>query len=141
MSVHCSLSSGTGFGVPVIHVLNLVIKIHFRQCLLVYKYCIYTYSRTFFLKNIYSILIITLEDAVVTKSLVSDGQEKLDRMSGEGLRLIQSNGYNMPVQAIRKYRKDTSEVSCCLKYVIFGFNVLFWVSNFLFIYNVKYDSY
>lgn len=49
-------------------------------------------------------------------------------MSGEGLRLIKSNGYNMPVQAIRKYRKDTSEVSCCLKYVIFGFNVLFWVS-------------
>ncbi|XP_073991517.1 tetraspanin 26A isoform X2 [Rhodnius prolixus] len=48
-------------------------------------------------------------------------------MSGEGLRLIQSNGYNMPVQAIRKYRKDTSEVSCCLKYVIFGFNVLFWM--------------
>ncbi|XP_063974389.1 tetraspanin-17 isoform X2 [Diachasmimorpha longicaudata] len=26
----------------------------------------------------------------------------------------------------RKYRRDTSEVSCCLKYVIFGFNVLFW---------------
>ena len=30
---------------------------------------------------------------------------------------------------VRKYRNDTSEVSCCLKYVIFGFNVLFWVSN------------
>lgn len=29
---------------------------------------------------------------------------------------------------IRKYRRDTSEVSCCLKYVIFGVNVLFWVS-------------
>ncbi|XP_037296812.1 tetraspanin-5 [Manduca sexta] len=27
---------------------------------------------------------------------------------------------------IRKYRRDTSEVSCCLKYVIFGVNVLFW---------------
>lgn len=26
----------------------------------------------------------------------------------------------------RKYRRDTSEVSCCLKYVIFGFNVFFW---------------
>lgn len=30
---------------------------------------------------------------------------------------------------IRKYRRDTSEVSCCLKYVIFGVNVLFWVST------------
>lgn len=29
--------------------------------------------------------------------------------------------------SIRKYRRDTSEVSCCLKYVIFGFNVLFWM--------------
>ncbi|KAL0124858.1 hypothetical protein PUN28_006605 [Cardiocondyla obscurior] len=28
--------------------------------------------------------------------------------------------------AVRKYRRDTSEVSCCLKYVIFGFNVMFW---------------
>ncbi|CAH0390310.1 unnamed protein product [Bemisia tabaci] len=24
-------------------------------------------------------------------------------------------------------RKDTSEVSCCLKYIIFSFNVLFWI--------------
>ena len=24
-------------------------------------------------------------------------------------------------------RRDQSEVSCCLKYVIFGFNVIFWV--------------
>ncbi|XP_048512762.1 tetraspanin-5 isoform X1 [Athalia rosae] len=30
---------------------------------------------------------------------------------------------------VRKYRRDTSEVSCCLKYVIFGFNVMFWVSR------------
>lgn len=29
----------------------------------------------------------------------------------------------------RKYRRDQSEVSCCLKYVIFGFNVIFWVSG------------
>lgn len=35
---------------------------------------------------------------------------------------------NMPV---RKYRRDTSEVSCCLKYLIFGFNVLFWVRTSL----------
>ncbi|XP_045514739.1 tetraspanin-5 isoform X2 [Pieris brassicae] len=28
--------------------------------------------------------------------------------------------------SIRKYRRDTTEVSCCLKYVIFGVNVLFW---------------
>ncbi|XP_012287199.1 tetraspanin-5 isoform X2 [Orussus abietinus] len=28
---------------------------------------------------------------------------------------------------VRKYRRDTSEVSCCLKYVIFGFNVTFWL--------------
>lgn len=28
---------------------------------------------------------------------------------------------------VRKYRRDTSEVSCCLKYVIFGFNVMFWL--------------
>ncbi|KOX77436.1 hypothetical protein WN51_09760 [Melipona quadrifasciata] len=31
-----------------------------------------------------------------------------------------------PMPAVRKYRRDTSEVSCCLKYVIFGFNVMFW---------------
>ncbi|KAK9737594.1 Tetraspanin family [Popillia japonica] len=27
----------------------------------------------------------------------------------------------------RKHRRDTSEVSACLKYMIFGFNVLFWL--------------
>ncbi|XP_066603310.1 anosmin-1-like isoform X3 [Prorops nasuta] len=32
--------------------------------------------------------------------------------------------------AVRKYRRDTSEVSCCLKYVIFGFNVMFWWLGF-----------
>ncbi|XP_077286434.1 tetraspanin 26A isoform X4 [Arctopsyche grandis] len=26
-----------------------------------------------------------------------------------------------------RYRRDSSEVSCCLKYLIFGFNVLFWL--------------
>lgn len=31
--------------------------------------------------------------------------------------------------SMRKYRRDTSEVSCCLKYVIFSVNVLFWVSS------------
>lgn len=31
---------------------------------------------------------------------------------------------NMPV---RKYKRETSEVSGCLKYMIFGFNVLFWL--------------
>lgn len=29
----------------------------------------------------------------------------------------------------RKYRRDQSEVSCCLKYVIFGFNVIFWLTG------------
>lgn len=29
----------------------------------------------------------------------------------------------------RRRIRDTSEVSCCLKYVIFGFNVIFWVSG------------
>lgn len=45
-------------------------------------------------------------------------------------------GFTRPVDkclsvmpAVRKYRRDTSEVSCCLKYVIFGFNVMFWVST------------
>ncbi|XP_055373844.1 tetraspanin-17 isoform X3 [Condylostylus longicornis] len=32
---------------------------------------------------------------------------------------------------IRKYRRETSEISCCLKYVIFGFNVVFWVSGLI----------
>lgn len=27
-------------------------------------------------------------------------------------------------------RKDRTEVSCCVKYLMFGFNVLFWVSAF-----------
>lgn len=29
---------------------------------------------------------------------------------------------------VRKYRRSASEISCCLKYVIFSVNVLFWVS-------------
>ncbi|XP_046440911.1 tetraspanin-5-like isoform X1 [Daphnia pulex] len=29
----------------------------------------------------------------------------------------------------RKYRRDHSEVSCCLKYLIFGFNVIFWLTG------------
>ena len=32
-------------------------------------------------------------------------------------------------QKRRRRIRDTSEVSCCLKYVIFGFNVIFWVSS------------
>lgn len=36
---------------------------------------------------------------------------------------------NMASVPVRKYRRDTSEVSSCLKYMIFGFNVLFWVRN------------
>jgi hypothetical protein len=28
---------------------------------------------------------------------------------------------------LKKYRRDESEVSCCLKYLIFGFNVIFWL--------------
>ncbi|XP_023715698.1 tetraspanin-5 isoform X3 [Cryptotermes secundus] len=34
---------------------------------------------------------------------------------------------NVAKMPVRKYRRDTSEVSCCLKYVIFGFNVMFWL--------------
>lgn len=34
----------------------------------------------------------------------------------------------LAMSTVRKYRRDTSEVSCCLKYAIFGFNVMFWVS-------------
>ncbi|KAJ9586217.1 hypothetical protein L9F63_020126, partial [Diploptera punctata] len=34
---------------------------------------------------------------------------------------------NFGKMPVRKYRNDTSEVSCCLKYVIFGFNVIFWL--------------
>lgn len=40
---------------------------------------------------------------------------------------------NVPKMPSRKYRRDTSEVSACLKYMIFGFNVLFWVR---FLYNI-----
>lgn len=28
---------------------------------------------------------------------------------------------------VRKFKRETSEVSCCLKYVIFGFNAVFWM--------------
>ncbi|XP_021930453.1 tetraspanin-5 isoform X2 [Zootermopsis nevadensis] len=34
---------------------------------------------------------------------------------------------NVAKMPVRKYRRDTSEVSCCMKYVIFAFNVIFWV--------------
>ena len=33
----------------------------------------------------------------------------------------------MPGPPRKKYRRHESEVSCCLKYLIFGFNVIFWV--------------
>lgn len=36
---------------------------------------------------------------------------------------------NLPTMPVRKYRRETTEVSGCLKYMIFGFNVLFWVSS------------
>lgn len=41
------------------------------------------------------------------------------------------------MQTVRKVRRDTTEVSCCLKYVIFSFNVLFWVS--IYHYYVQYS--
>ncbi|XP_019873956.2 tetraspanin-5 isoform X1 [Aethina tumida] len=34
---------------------------------------------------------------------------------------------NLPTMPVRKYRRETTEVSGCLKYMIFGFNVLFWL--------------
>jgi len=30
----------------------------------------------------------------------------------------------------RRHRRDRTEVSCCLKYVIFGFNIIFWFLGF-----------
>lgn len=35
---------------------------------------------------------------------------------------------NCTKMPVRKYRRRTSEISCCLKYIIFSVNVLFWVS-------------
>ena len=35
------------------------------------------------------------------------------------------------VPRVRKYHRDSTEVSSCLKYLIFGFNVLFWVRIFV----------
>lgn len=34
---------------------------------------------------------------------------------------------NLSQVPVRKYKRETSEVSGCLKYMIFGFNVLFWL--------------
>jgi len=36
---------------------------------------------------------------------------------------------NVVTIPVRKYRGDTSEVSCCLKNVVFGFNVMFWCDD------------
>lgn len=36
---------------------------------------------------------------------------------------------NCTKMPVRKYRRRTSEISCCLKYFIFSVNVLFWVSG------------
>lgn len=33
--------------------------------------------------------------------------------------------------AVRKYRRETSEISCCLKYLLFTSNVLIWMSALL----------
>ncbi|KAB0800349.1 hypothetical protein PPYR_06089 [Photinus pyralis] len=35
--------------------------------------------------------------------------------------------HNLSNVPVRKYKRETSEVSGCLKYMIFGFNVLFWL--------------
>ncbi|CAO1443542.1 unnamed protein product [Diamesa tonsa] len=32
-----------------------------------------------------------------------------------------------------KYRKETSEINCCLKYILFSANFLFWIFGFLFL--------
>lgn len=65
----------------------------------------------------------------------------LDRICSGPLLIWQSLGqFNREIRGIikhksqtmptKRYRRDQSEVSCCLKYVIFGFNVIFWVSLF-----------
>ena len=46
---------------------------------------------------------------------------------------------NHPQNQKRRRRiRDTSEVSCCLKYVIFGFNVIFWVSYLDWVWNFSW---
>ncbi|CAO1434862.1 unnamed protein product [Diamesa serratosioi] len=32
-----------------------------------------------------------------------------------------------------KYKRETSEINCCLKYILFSSNVLFWIFGFLFL--------
>lgn len=47
-----------------------------------------------------------------------------------GVSLIyRSQAHTLVKMPVKRYRRDQSEVSCCLKYVIFGFNVIFWVST------------
>ncbi|XP_069977069.1 tetraspanin-5 isoform X2 [Penaeus vannamei] len=45
-----------------------------------------------------------------------------------GVSLIyRSQAHTLVKMPVKRYRRDQSEVSCCLKYVIFGFNVIFWL--------------
>jgi hypothetical protein len=51
--------------------------------------------------------------------------------------------HNKHIIVPRKYRKDKTEVSCVVKYLMFGFNVLFWVSaiqwnHFFFRYQMEF---
>ncbi|RZF45966.1 hypothetical protein LSTR_LSTR008343 [Laodelphax striatellus] len=50
-------------------------------------------------------------------------------MGGAEVTQVPGVTFKMPPTqtTVRKYRRDTSEVSCCLKYMIFGFNVMFWL--------------
>lgn len=51
--------------------------------------------------------------------------------------------HNKQIIVPRKHRKDKTEVSCAIKYLMFGFNVLFWVSaiqwNHFFFSDVKWN--
>ncbi|KAK8769985.1 hypothetical protein V5799_013548, partial [Amblyomma americanum] len=53
----------------------------------------------------------------------STGEKLVGKMAPYGEE-VERYGNRMPV---RKHRRDKSEISCCLKYLIFGFNVIFWL--------------
>lgn len=36
---------------------------------------------------------------------------------------------------VRKIRRNDTEISRCIKYLMFGFNILFWVKKYFFLLN------
>ena len=66
---------------------------------------------------------------IITKKSPSEGNLVMPSNGSQPLPSgSRPHGHHQPSQhRSKRRRRNHSEVSCCLKYVIFGFNVIFWL--------------